>query len=133
MTLFPPILGTALNSRFITALTLFELSHPAGLDSLQQLNTKEILLLLPCCAPWTSMEMLQGPQSNCTLCPAGKALTDLVCRDSWSSDTTGNLKKGLSLEARLSSEGLSQGLSLEIRSKQQVLKAKDKEVHQGVS
>lgn len=79
------------------------------------------------------MEMLQGPQSTCTPSPARKALTDVVCRDSWSSDTTGDLKKGLSLEARLSSEGFSQGLSLEIRSEQQVLEAKDKEVHQGVS
>lgn len=133
MTLFPPILGTALNYRFITVLTLIELSHPVGLDSLQQPNTEEISLLLSCSAPWTSMEMLQGPQSTCTPSPARKALTDVVCRDSWSSDTTGDLKKGLSLEARLSSEGLSQGLSLEIRSEQQVLEAKDKEVHQGVS
>lgn len=79
------------------------------------------------------MEVLRGAHSTCTLSPAKRALTDLVCRDSWSSDTTGDLKKGLSLEARLSSEGFSQGLSLEIRRKQQVLEAKDKEVHQGVS
>lgn len=55
----------------------------------------------------------------------------------WSVETHGalttqeTLKRDCPLKQDL--DGFSQGLSLEIRSKQQVLEAKDKEVHQGVS
>lgn len=129
-TLFPLILGTALHSKFITALTLIELSHPAGLDSLQRLNIEEIPLLLPCFAPRTSMEML--PLRALVLFLQLEKHSQI-----WSVEThraltpQETLKRDCPLKQDL--DGFSQGLSLEIRSKQQVLEAKDKEVHQGVS